>query len=87
MFYAIFRIYLLFEGTRKATTTKTGPNDARRVVWATTNSRMTDDGTGRKLGTKRGPNDETMFRRLCPRLETRLEPQVSLFLVLIVITN
>ena len=35
MFYVIFRIYLLFEGTRKATMMKMGPNDAsRRVAWA-----------------------------------------------------
>ena len=28
----------------------------------------------------RGPNDETLFRCLCPRLKTRLEPGVSFYL-------
>ena len=31
------------------------------------------------VGHKRGPNNETLFCRLCPRLKTRLEPQVHLF--------
>ena len=31
----MYRFYLPFQGTRKAATTKTGPNDTlRRVVWA-----------------------------------------------------
>ena len=41
---------------------------------------MTTQGQG--WGHKRGPNDEMEFRRLCPRLETRLEPRYVFFLFL-----
>ena len=40
------------------------------------------DGLGRG-GVPKGPNDETLFRHLCPRLEMRLRSVFLLFLFII----
>ena len=52
-----------------------------------TRTRTDGDGDGDTKGWgwehERGPNDETKFRRLCPRLETRLEPGMFFFYYLI----
>ena len=42
-----------------------------------------DDDNWRRTRGRKGTNDETLFRHLCPRLKMHLEPQVCLFLFVV----